>query len=526
MNTEQLGPFLGVNNRKPDYALHVDKEGDFVRSAVDVDLDNAGQFVTRSAFSMVQALSDPHSLHMTDETHGYIVRNAVLYAITLPIYSETIVKTLASDAYVSWLEYGGSLYYSNNTDSGRIDNGVWHPIGLPTPDSPVVTATAGALYAGWYQVGLAWRNATTGESGGVGPSSNFELTTDGGLHIALPAAEVGATHIDIYVSGCNGSTPIFHSTYAAGTASANVTTSATGHEASQRFEAPLPAGHTLFEANGRLCSVSGQTIYVGLPYRPGYYLPAEGYIPFSANVSVAVPAQGGTYVAADKTYWIPGDIGNVTDKWVDVLPYGAVRGTAFISPNKTEYGWFGAKGFVIGKTSGEVEAVMSDNITVLPPAYGVSHVVEDAINRRVVSCGWAINLDSNGATSYTNYDFTSISGRYATKPDGVYDLLGTAEVFSSVGFGNIDFGVENIKHMKAIYVSVSSDGPVSAVVGTPNEGTYTYPARSSSLDIKLHRIDTGKGLRANYFDLTIEGVNFTMASVSFAPVATERRIAA
>lgn len=39
-----------------------------------------------------------------------------------------------------------------------------------------------------------------------------------------------------------------------------------------------------------------------------------------------------------------------------------MAGTEFFYPDKTIYGWFGNKGFVLGKPNGEVEAVMSDNI--------------------------------------------------------------------------------------------------------------------------------------------------------------------
>lgn len=43
MKTLPKGPFLGINNRRPDFALHVPKEGDFVRDAVNVDIDNAAR---------------------------------------------------------------------------------------------------------------------------------------------------------------------------------------------------------------------------------------------------------------------------------------------------------------------------------------------------------------------------------------------------------------------------------------------------------------------------------------------------
>ena len=65
------------------------------------------------------------------------------------------------------------------------------------------------------------------------------------------------------------------------------------------------------------------------------------------------------------------------------------------------------------------------------------------------------------------------------------------------------------------------------IVTLPNGAEYEYTARSVSEDLQIRRIDTGKGLRANWYGLSFsarEGEDFTLASVSFAPVASTRRI--
>ena len=64
-------------------------------------------------------------------------------------------------------------------------------------------------------------------------------------------------------------------------------------------------------------------------------------------------------------------------------------------------------------------------------------------------------------------------------------------------------------------------------VQAPREVDYTYAARSSGEDLQMQRIDPGKGLRANWYELTVlnaGGADFTLASVSFAPTASTRRI--
>ena len=524
MKTIAKGPFLGINNRLPDFALHKDKVGDFVRGAINVDLTNAGTFVRRKTASLLQALTAPHSLH-----NELMVIDSALYSVTLPTYSQTLVKLLSSNDRMSYVDFAGDTYFSNGMDAGRVSNGVAYPMGLPLPAEPVVTAIPGTLPAGWYQVAVSYYNSITGEEGGVSPSQNFHLTSDGALRITLPAATAGATHLNVYVSTVNGSVPFLHKTVATGTVTTDVTAISTAsREANQRYEVPLPAGR-LFLFNGCLCSYKDNVVYEGLPFRPGYYIPSEGGVRFPSAVSNCVPAQNGIYVVADKTYWIPGTRITTAEGIIqDVLPYGGVYGTEFAAPHKSQYGWFGDKGFVIASAQGEVEAVMTETVAVgTLPNEGFSTVFEDDGNRRVVSCGYTLNLENMGVTTYDGWDFTSISGDYATRSDGVYVFDNQTKAAWSINLGKQNFGAENLKHLPAVYVGHGSTEPVYLTTNLPNGAEYDYTARSVSEDLQIQRIDTGKGLRANWYGLSFsarEGEDFTLASVSFAPVASTRRI--
>lgn len=529
MKTIPKGPFLGINNRLPDFALHKDKVGDYLRDAINVDVTDSGHLVRRKALSLVQALTGAHSLF-----GEYLVIDSAIYRITIPTYSQTLVKTLTSNAKMAWHELNGDLYYSNGTDTGRIDAASnWYPWGLPLPAEPVVATLPGGLPAGYYQVAVSYARYSGGtavanllEEGGVSPSNNYELTSNGALRVTLPAATVGATHINVYVSTQNGSIPMLQAVVPVGTATVDVTVLSMGRDAVQRFEEPLPAGHRVFSFNGRLCCLSGDTLYYGLPYKPGYYDPVAGRIQFPASVSIAIGNQSGIYVAADKTYFIAGaDLdGEVILR--DVLPYGAVPGTEFVLPDKENMvvGWFGAKGVVLADFQGQVSPLMADTVDQTPPASGFSTVFESGGYRRVVSCGWCVNTANGAATRYTDYDLTSASGGYGTKADGLYALEGEGDVVWSVDLGKENFGAEQLKHMPAVYLGCSSEAPLELRVQTPHHD-YTYAARSSSDTLQEHRVDTGKGLRSNWFNLSLHGESdFTLASVSFAPVASTRRI--
>ena len=541
MKTQALGPFLGINNRLPDFALHVPKVGDWLRSGVNVEVTNAGTIVRRKAESLVQSMTGAHSLHMVSATAGYLVRDSVLYAITLPTYSETLVKILASDARLSWVETMGGLYASNGTDIGRVSGSTW-TAALPTPGKPASpTQIGGGLEPGQYQVAVSYvrlSGANLLEEGGVSEARAVTLSSQGGIRVNLPAATAGATHVNIYLTQANGEVPYLLGFVAAGTATFDcIALPTTGREAPVRFdskgskqiEAPLPAGE-LFSSMGRLCSIVDNSIYAGIPFRPGYYLPIEGVIRFTAPVTIAIENQNGTYLCADKTYWLPGDLLASQERLVQVLHYGAVPGTAFHHPDKPVVGWFGANGVVLADPAGQAVALTEEAVKVTAPASGISTVLEGDYTR-VVSCGWCVNLDNKAATTVSDWDFASTSRGYGTKADGIYQLDGTGKVLWSIGLGKQNFGAEQLKRMPAVYAGMASECPMELTVDYADDRgdrqAYVFETRDYGTELQIQRFDTGKGMRSNWFNLTlsnIDGSDFTLASVSFAATASTRRI--
>lgn len=533
MKTFPKSNFLGINNRLPQNALTIrtrESSGTYLRDAVNVDVDDAKQLRSRKATERIQALTAPHSLYTTSDGTRYMVRASALYEVTLPTYTETLVAVLATNDRMSYVEYDGSLYFSNGTDGGRITGGVVYPLGLPTPNAPTLTVSPGTMPVGKYQVCVSYVNSVTGEEGGVSAASTFSLSAPGGLRVTLPSATTGATHINVYVSDVNGSVLRRAPSVVVGTVYLDVATKPTGREANRRYEKPLPAGN-LFLMNGMLCSFKGTEVFEGIPARAGYYIPVNerdvegGRLRFPADVSNVVPTPHGAYVVADKTYWFAGPQLTKAEKVVDLLPYGGVLDTAFHAPDKSLVGWFGNKGVVLGTPTGEVATPMADKIDLTPAASGVSVVWQDDYFR-VVSCSWCVNLALGAATRYTGYDFTSISGNYATAADGIYQLDVDGPVEWLIDFGREDFGTEQEKRLQACYVSVDCEDPVTLRVMTPAGDDYRYDARSAGGGLNIHRIDPGKGLRSNWYDLSLSGQSElkTLASASFVPPASQRRI--
>lgn len=539
MKTRLFGPFLGINNRLPDSALLVDaKTGEcFLRAANNVDIDNANRLRRRNGRTLIQAMTGAHSWRETDATHGYLVRDSVLYSVDLTSgYSETLLKVLASNASMSYLEFNSDVYFSNGTDCGRISGSLVYPWAMATPSRPVLTAIAGTLHKGTYQVALTYANSVTGEEGGAGGVTSIDLAASNtGIRITLPGASSGATHIGVYVSENNGKAPYLHSMVAIGTATLDISASGTGRLLRSNFEEPMPAGTGLFMHMGRLCAKKGKVLYYGNPYRPGYCDPVGGFIPFETDISIAVPCQNGVYVAADKTRWIPGDLAAPSGDIADVLPYGAVPDSQFEVIGENKVGWFGENGIVLANPLGQAESVMDKAIDLDMPASGVSHVTLDRGFLHVVSCGWCLNVENLAVTTYSQFDFTSMSGSHGTMADGFYRLSGdkdgTADIDATASFGQRNFGSEELKRLPYAYLGVTSDEPMQLRVQWADRNNtmqdYTYPARSSGGNLAMQRVDLGRGIEASWFDVELHnqaGSDFTLASVSFTPTPSNRRI--
>lgn len=521
--------FLGMNNRLPANALRT-KEGSFVVSAENVDFDGAGHARRRDGFTLTQAMTNGHSF-WSNGTRHYLVRASVLYTVVLAPYSETLLKTLTADTPVWYVEHDDNVYYSNGTDSGRIAAGdVWYPWGMETPDAPSCADITGTLDAGTYQVAVSYYNNVTYEESGLSASTAHTLAAAGAIRVTLPSATAGATHIRIYVTKLNGGTVGLHGAVTTGTATYDITSTATTLTGDPVFVDPLPPCTQLFVHMGCLCGVSGKMVYYSEPYRLGYYRPVKGYIPFEEDVSVAVANKYGVFIAADKTRYFSGTLA-APDEVKDVLPYGAVPASSFILPHNSKVGWMGAKGFVLGTPNGEVEAVMTETVDVaLPSTASPAYVNETDGFRRVVCAGYCINVDTLAVSTYTNYDFTSMSGGYGTKAAGLYQLTGSkdhlTDILGITVLGVIDSETSVLKHMINAYFGVASEDLMQLQVET-EDGVYDYPARAYSEDLKIQRVDIGKGLRSNWFTLSVYNVNgafFELVSTMFKSADTSRRI--
>jgi len=150
---------------------------------------------------------------------------------------------------------------------------------------------------------------------------------------------------------------------------------------------------------------------------------------------------------------------------------------------------------------------------------------------------WTLHMDAGGSTRYEGYNFNSfftVDGvQYGANDTGIHRLEGSSDngtaISSSVDFGKMGFGNNNRKSMPYVYVGMSSSGKTVLKVEAEVDSvvqTYYYTARDATEVMKTHRFELGRGLRANYYGMTLiaEGKDFDLHNIEFTPVELKRSL--
>lgn len=153
---------------------------------------------------------------------------------------------------------------------------------------------------------------------------------------------------------------------------------------------------------------------------------------------------------------------------------------------------------------------------------------------------WACGLDGAGSTSYGNFGFNSYARIgdhcFGARDDGLFLLEGDTDageaIPASIGLGQLELSSKSIKLLEAIYVGMSGSKPLVMSLGIPaDDGVqvvfFDYQTRGSGPSLIKRRVDAGRGLRANYFEVelfNIDGADFAIDTLEFLVADTSRRI--
>lgn len=362
---------LGMNTRKPDFRLGTEA-GAFLRDALNVDITEAGTVKRRRGYELAVEAAGAHSL-WSDGTSHYFVGSNMLYALDDEL-DATAVAAVQPGRFVSYCTAPeGGAYWTDGAVLQRAVGSTTAPLNPPPPPLvPSAAAASGSLNAGRYTYCFTQVDSAGRESAATHPE---QILLDAGSAVAfeLPDAPTAGNLVRAYLSGEGGSVPyLVYEFDSAGSFTADQPPS--GIACATLGLAPMPAGSIVRHSNGRLLVAAGSILYYSEPFAPGLYDPVSGYIPLPADITIVEPVEGGFFLAADKTYWLAGDVAQAS--LTEVLPYGAVLGSGVSRRDSQAVHWMSTRGIVEAGPGGAVKNLQDQNVKVIPGSGGATLVRE------------------------------------------------------------------------------------------------------------------------------------------------------
>lgn len=128
---------------------------------------------------------------------------------------------------------------------------------------------------------------------------------------------------------------------------------------------------------------------------------------------------------------------------------------------------------------------------------------------------YTMNLQHRGVTRYTHWPFIRVArlrGTYLGIDAGnLYQITGStadgSDIDCAIEFGPHDFGSDEQKRLKGLYVGARYGGDLSATVGNDAAGTrqYTLPSNATT-GLRQRRAPLGRGRRGKYWTVLLENV--------------------
>lgn len=150
---------------------------------------------------------------------------------------------------------------------------------------------------------------------------------------------------------------------------------------------------------------------------------------------------------------------------------------------------------------------------------------------------WVMNTETQGLTSYDNFQFTSLAqlkgAVYGTTSDGIYLLSGDDDegrnVDSTLKTGFLDFNREQTKRVSDVYVGYTGgqlECTVETYDGPQEEYTYILEEREANAP-RNNRMKVGRGLSSRYWRFkfeNVQGADFQIYDTAAQVAQSKRRL--
>ena len=150
---------------------------------------------------------------------------------------------------------------------------------------------------------------------------------------------------------------------------------------------------------------------------------------------------------------------------------------------------------------------------------------------------WTLNTETGAATSYTNFEFSSLAFYdgvlYGTAPDGLFVLSGEDDngraITADTQTGFVDFKTSRHKRISDIYLGYTGGAlecSVEAYGATDEIYSYTLEERTADTP-RNNRFKVGRGLKSRYWRVRVQnvaGADFQIYDVTAVAGTSGRRL--
>ena len=385
--TTDLGKFpAGANNVSKETDL---PEGS-LRSAENVDIDNAGNVRLRRGYQQIYSGSNIHSLYKRLFVEGsdlkYLEQDN----------TATLIQSSLTSNKLKYCEFNDTVFCTDGDHNWQIQNKQINRSGIlpPSNNASIGISTSGAIPSGQYQVAVQFMHNVTGE---------FSAASDIGVIIVNPNQTIYLTNIPqpesvdesilVYISLHDG-TILYHDiTLNAGVTEYTVANiKQDTHSLETQNYGLLPGGSEIAYSNGRVFIAKGNMVWYSEPMWYGQTNPSHNFWQFTSNITILLALDDGIFVVADETYFIPtGKPEEATLESVD--PVAGIPGTGLVvkaehfgldTVGDVAY-WFTPRGAVLGLPDGSIKFLSETRLSVPQVSSGASMYTESDSIRQIVT---------------------------------------------------------------------------------------------------------------------------------------------
>ena len=291
-----------------------------------------------------------------------------------------------------------------------------------------------------------------------------------------------------------------------------------------------PVGTIIKLFSGRVYIASGSVLWYSEPFGPNLFRAATNYIPFPAEIIMVAPVVGGIFVSTTKKiYFFAGK--DVTQFQQSVVAhYPAIKGTdcevdgiavrgGKISPAPMQM-FTTTMGICVGTADGQLVNLTFEEldipvVTVGCAVYTGKKYIVSFAEEEYALC---MNLGNTVVSEFGNYNFKGICKfgdlLLGGNENGLFklddgDTDGEDNISAWVKTGPTDFGVEEEKRLRKVYVSYRTNGSMKMSIEADGKDGIFQEIIASNTDLAMihQKVSGGRDIRGKYLDLKLENMD-------------------